>query len=144
MRVEVNGNTYHIEIAGNRAKVNGTAVDLETLNEAEVTIDGEKFFLDFVEEGEPSLMIINGMSYLVSRSSSEGLSAKELRAQINGQITGVFVKTGSKVIKGQLLVTLEAMKMENQMKSPLKGNIKEVNVKNGQSVKKGEILLVFE
>jgi acetyl/propionyl-CoA carboxylase alpha subunit len=142
--VEVNGNAYDIEIARNAAKINGMAIDLETLNEAEVIIDGEKFFLDFVEEGEPSLMIINGMSYLVSRSSSEGLSVGELRAPINGQITGVFVKAGSKVIKGQLLVTLEAMKMENQMKSPLKGSIKEVNVKNGQSVKKGEILMVFE
>lgn len=144
MKVEVNGDNYDIEIIENKAKVNGKTVKLEVLSNTEILIDGEKFFLDFIEEGEPSLMIINGMSYLVSRSSSEGLPVKELRAPINGQIIDVFVEAKSKVTKGQLLVTLEAMKMENQMKSPQKGIIKEVRVKKGQSIKNGEVLLVFE
>jgi biotin carboxyl carrier protein len=144
LKVEVNGDNYDIEIIESKAKVNGRTVKLEVLSDTEILIDGEKFILDFVEEGEPSLMIINGMSYLVSRSSSEGLPVKELRAPINGQIIDIFVEAKSKVTKGQVLVTLEAMKMENQMKSPQKGTIKEVRVKEGQSVKNGEVLLVFE
>ncbi len=144
MKVEVNGDNYDIEITESIAKVNGRIVKLEVLSDTEISVDGEKFFLDFKEEGEPSLMIINGMSYLVSRSASEGVPVKELRAPINGQIIDVFVESKSKVTKGQLLVTVEAMKMENQMKSPQKGIIKEVRVKRGQSVKNGEVLIVFE
>lgn len=144
MKVEVNGDNYDIEITESKAKVNGRVVKLEVLSETEISVDGEKFFLDFKEEGEPSLMIINGMSYLVSRSSSEGVPVKELRAPINGQIIDVFIESKSKVTKGQLLITLEAMKMENQMKSPQNGIIKEVKVEKGQSVKNGEVLLVFE
>jgi biotin carboxyl carrier protein len=144
LKVEVNGDNYDIEITESKAKVNGRVVKLEVLSETEISVDGEKFFLDFKEEGEPSLMIINGMSYLVSRSSSEGVPVKELRAPINGQIIDVFIESKSKVTKGQLLITLEAMKMENQMKSPQNGIIKEVKVEKGQSVKNGEVLLVFE
>jgi biotin carboxyl carrier protein len=152
LRVQVNGNTYDTEIISrNKAKVNGIAVDLEAPDddaeeEESITIDGKKFFLDFAEGGEPCLMIINGMSYIISKRSSlhQGPSSKELRAPINGQITKVFVNARGEVTENQLLITLEAMKMENQIKSPLKGRIKEVRVKSGQTVRSGEILLLFE
>ena len=143
MKIEVNGNYYDVELARNKATVNGKEFDLK-LNEEEITLNGEHFFLDFLEEGEPSLMIINGMSYLVSKSTLDGIYAKELRAPISGQIVDVFVTEGSYVVKGQLLLTLEAMKMENQMKSPVKGRIREVKVKKGQLAKSGEVLLTFQ
>jgi biotin carboxyl carrier protein len=143
MKVQVDGNSYDVEIAGNTATVNGKKFDLKS-NEEEIILDGKQYFLDFLEEGEPSLLIINGMSYLVSKSASVGVSAKELRAQISGEIVDVFVTEGSDVIKGQLLLTLEAMKMENQMKSPVKGKIREVKVKKGQLAKRGEVLLTFQ
>jgi biotin carboxyl carrier protein len=143
MKIEVNGNCYEVEISRNKATVNGKAFELK-LDGEEITINGKHFFLDFLEEGEPSLMIINGLSYLVSKSSSEGITAKELRAPISGQIVDVFVTEGSYVVKGQLLLTLEAMKMENQMKSSVKGRIREVKVKKGQLAKSGEVLLTFQ
>lgn len=142
MKTEVNGNYYDVEIGGNKARVNGKIFDL-ILDEGEITMNGEQFFVDFLEEGEPSLMIINGMSYLVSRTSSEGISTREVRAPISGQIVDILVTEGSEVVKGQLLLVLEAMKMENQMKSPGKGRIREVRVKNGQLVKSGEVLVTF-
>jgi biotin carboxyl carrier protein len=142
MKINVNGNCYEIEIIGNKTTVNGKEIKL-TPNENEIIIDGKQFFLDFFEEGEPSLMIINGISYLVSKNASESTSVKELKAPINGQIVDVFVKEGKDVVKGQLLIILEAMKMENQMKSPVKGRIKKVRVKKGQLVKSGEVLVTF-
>lgn len=143
MKIEVNGNQYEVEISGNKAIVNGNPLDLK-FNEEVITLNGKQFFLDFLEEGEPTLMIINGISYLVSKSASEGLSAKELKAPIGGQIVDVFVAEGEDVVKGQLLLILEAMKMENQMKSPVTGRIKQVKVKKGQLAKGGEVLLTFE
>jgi biotin carboxyl carrier protein len=144
MRIDVNGNPYEIEIIGNKARVNKDEIDLKLNEEGEgIMIGGKKFHLDFFEEGEPSLMIINGASYLISKTESENATIKELKAPISGQIVDVFAAAGSKVAKGQLLLVLEAMKMENQMKSPVAGMIKEVKVIKGQLVKRDETLLVF-
>lgn len=142
MKIDVNGNCYEVEVVGNEVRVNGKKIDLKQ-NEEQITIGQNQFFLDFFEEGEPSLLIINGMSYLVSKSTSENTLLKELKAPINGQIVDVFAVEGKDVVKGQLLVILEAMKMENQIKSPAKGRIKEVKVKKGQLVKTGEVLVTF-
>lgn len=143
MKVEVNGRDYEIEIIGNKARVNGKEVDLE-LKEEEIIVGGTKFHLDFFLEGEPSLMIINGMTFLVSKGSLGSASVKELKAPINGQITDVLVVPSSQVKKGQVLVILEAMKMENQIKSPVNGRIKEVRVVKGQAVRMGETIVTFE
>jgi biotin carboxyl carrier protein len=142
MKIDVNGNCYEIEIVGNNVRVNGKKIDLKQ-NGDQITIGQNQFFLDFFEEGEPSLLIINGMSYLVSKSASEDTLVKELKAPISGQIADVFAVEGRDVVKGQLLVILEAMKMENQIKSPVKGRIKEVKVKKSQLVKIGEVLVTF-
>ena len=113
------------------------------VNEGEITIGRDIFRLDFVEEGEPSLMIINGMTYVVSRSLADNALSKEVKSPMSGKIVGVFVKPGKEAKKGQLLVVLEAMKMENQIKSPVNGRIKEINVCEGQVVEIGEILVTF-
>lgn len=143
MKIEVNGTNYDIEIIGDKAMVDGKEIDIK-LNEGEITIGRDIFRLDFVEDGEPSLMIINGMTYLVSRIFAGNSVFKEIKSPMTGKIVGVFVKPGKEVKKGQLLVVLEAMKMENQIKSPVSGRIKEINVCEGQIVEIGEILITFE
>ena len=143
MKIIVNGNCYDIEINGNEVKINDKEIEIKS-NEEEITIDGKQFFLNFFEEGDPSLMIINGISYLVSKNELENTLVKELKAPISGQIVDIFATKGKDVLKGQLLIILEAMKMENQLKSPVKSRIKEVKVKKGQQVKSGEILVTFE
>ena len=142
MKIEVNGTNYDIEIIGDKAMVNGKEIDIK-LNEGEITIGKNIFRLDFVEDGEPSLMIINGMTYLVSRIFAGNSVFKEIKSPMTGKIVDVFVKPGE-VKKGQLLIVLEAMKMENQIKSPVSGRIKEINVCKGQVVETGEILVIFE
>jgi biotin carboxyl carrier protein len=101
--------------------------------------------LDFLqEEGDQSFLIIDGMAYIISKSESTSTTIKELKAPISGQIIDVSVTAGKEVKRGELLIILEAMKMENQIKSHLKGRIKEVKVKKGQSVKSGDVILTFE
>jgi len=144
MKIQVNGNDYEVEINGDKALVNGKEIDLKIIDEQTIVISGKQFNLEFVEEGDPSLIIVNGMVHFVSKSVSDSLATKELRAPISGQIMEVSVSEGEEVKRGQLLVVLEAMKMENQLKSPIKGTIKQINVKEGQPVKTGEILLLFK
>ena len=66
---------------------------------------------------------------------------RKLFAFIPGTIMNVFVKEKQKVKKGEKLVVLQAMKMNNIILSPFNGVIKKVNVKNGESVPKAHLLI---
>jgi len=55
-----------------------------------------------------------------------------------------MTKQGKKVKKGDSLLVLEAMKMENVITSPIDGVIKTYNVQKGQAVKKGDLLVEIE
>ena len=63
---------------------------------------------------------------------------------MDGAIVDVLVNEGSPVTKGQLLVVLEAMKMEHPLKSGIDGVLKRLQVKVGDQVKNRQILLEVE
>lgn len=63
-----------------------------------------------------------------------------IKAPMAGKIITVLVQEGEKVEKGQPVLVLEAMKMENDLVAALDGTILRVLVKEGQSVKAGEEL----
>jgi biotin carboxyl carrier protein len=65
-------------------------------------------------------------------------------AQIAGRIVSVKVKVGDSVAAGDVLLLLEAMKMENEIKAPAAGTVAAVNVTEGQRVGEGETLVVIE
>jgi biotin carboxyl carrier protein len=144
MKIKVNGTTYDIAIIGEKVKVNNKELMVKS-NQDNITIEGKTFHLDFAEEGEESsLMIIDGMTYLVSKSSLTHKTLKEMKTPISGKIIDIFAEQGSKVKEGQVLIVLEAMKMEIQIKSHTTGAIKEIKASKGQSVKTGEVLVTFE
>ena len=89
-------------------------------------------------------MIINGMIYLVSKSSVSHISVRELKAPISGKVIDILTTKGIAIKEGQVLIILEAMKMEIQIKSPVSKEIREIKVSKGQSVKTGDVLIVFE
>ena len=147
MKLEINGTMYDIEIIQNKVKVNSDReLDLITNMDEEksVKINGKIYHLDFEEEGEPSLMIINGMTYLVSKTSLSHISLRELKAPISGKIIDIRTTKGIAVKEGQVLMILEAMKMEIQIKSPVNKIVGEVKVTKGQSIKIGDILINFD
>jgi pyruvate carboxylase subunit B len=145
MKLKVNGTIYDIEIMQQKVKVNNEKLDMVTsMDEEKIMINGKTYHLDFVEEGEPSLMIINGMTYFVSKTSLSHISLHELKAPISGKIVDILTMTGIVIKEGQVLMILEAMKMEIQIKSPVSKRIKEIKVSKGQSVKIGDILISFE
>ena len=139
MKVDVNGNEYNIVIMGHNVLVNGKHLSA-IFYENEITIDGKKFFLDYMEEGDPSLMIVNGMAYVVSKSSESTDFMKQIKAPISGRIIEVLVKSGDDIKKGQLLFVLDAMKMQNQINSPTIAKISDLMVRIGQTVKTGDVL----
>jgi biotin carboxyl carrier protein len=147
MKVQVNGNTYDIDIISQKTRVNDTELGVTINEEEQITLDEATYYLDFVQKGEggePSLMIINGMTYLVSKSSFGYRQLKDLKAPISGKVKDVFAEIGSKVKEGQIIAIIEAMKMEIQIKSPSAGIIKEIKAYKDQPIKTGEIVVTFE
>ena len=69
--------------------------------------------------------------------------AADLKAPMPGLVVEVSVSEGQEIKKGDKLVVLEAMKMENILKSPADGVVKKVNVKKGNTVEKNEVLILF-
>lgn len=65
-------------------------------------------------------------------------------AQMTGRVISVSVKPGDKVTEGQILLIVEAMKMENEIAAPLAGTVKEIAVAAGARVSEGDLLLQIE
>lgn len=68
----------------------------------------------------------------------------EVIAPMPGLIVSLKKKSGDKVKMGESLLTLEAMKMENDLRSPASGTIKKVNYKEGENVEKGAVILIID
>lgn len=74
-------------------------------------------------------------------SSSSSTNLVEVVAPIQGNVIDVKVKVGDKVKKGDVLLLIEAMKLENEVNSPSDGEVAEVIVSKGQQVTTKQLLL---
>lgn len=71
-------------------------------------------------------------------------SVKDIIAPMPGLIINVLVEAGQEINKGDQLIILEAMKMENVIKSPGSGVVKSIEVNEGVAVEKGQMLITLE
>ncbi len=146
------------------SSLNGTAVDwdlLELRNDTFHIIKDNKSYnatlISFNAEEKTMVLNVNGNDYEVSIKDKNdlllqqlGISVKTssaiqlLKAPMPGLIINVSVNTGDEVKKGDTLLILEAMKMENVIKSPRDGKIKKVNVELRKAVEKNQVMLEFE
>jgi biotin carboxyl carrier protein len=78
-----------------------------------------------------------GLSNLMAAKVSE------IKAPMPGMVLKVLVEEGTEVKKGENLFVLEAMKMENIIKSPADVTVKTIKIKPGDKVEKGQILMMF-
>ena len=68
---------------------------------------------------------------------------EQVKAPMPGTILSVNVSNGTAVKKGQVLMVLEAMKMENEIMAPCDGTVSGVSVQQGASVENGTVLCVI-
>ena len=78
------------------------------------------------------------------RGAADGQGALTLVAPLPGRIVHVAVRPGDRVEKGDTLLVIEAMKMENELKSGAAGTVAQVRVTPGQAVNSGDVLVVIE
>ncbi len=99
----------------------------------EVQVAGQRFEVHVEDEREKALS-----GSIKTHETSEAM----VRAPMPGLVLGVILEVGASVERGQTVVILEAMKMENDLSSPMPGKIKEVRVTKGQTVNQGDVLVV--
>ena len=148
--------TVRVEGGRVHAEVGGRLYDLE-LREPE---PGSYLFLHDAEVHECRVsenldVSLHGRNYAVTivdpkrlRSGQDsdrhhhGLA--EITAPMPGKVVRVQIAAGDSVEKGSGIVVVEAMKMQNEMKSPRAGVIVSINVKPGDTVNAGDVLAVVE
>jgi biotin carboxyl carrier protein len=136
----INGNAYEVEVLGfdeNIAKieVNGTHYDVEVLKDLKMT---KTPTLVRAESPKPT-----SRESKIPRTITQTTNVA-IKAPLPGTIITVLVKSGDKVALGQKLLTMEAMKMENNVLSEKDGVVKVVHVKPGQAVAQSEVLVEIE
>jgi biotin carboxyl carrier protein len=77
-------------------------------------------------------------------ASVHGNDAARIVASMPGKVVRVLVEVGAKVEAGDGIVVVEAMKMQNEMKSPKAGTVMALNVQTGATVNGGDVLAVIE
>lgn len=77
----------------------------------------------------------------MDRAASTKVS--NVKAPMPGLILDIKIEEGAEVKKGDVLMILEAMKMENVLKSPADGTIKDIKIKQGDNVEKNQVLIDF-
>jgi geranyl-CoA carboxylase alpha subunit len=108
--------------------------------EIDATIDGHSIRAIFARDGDASWWLANGAEIAVvdrqlrGRAAEAPTSPGSLVAPMHGRVTRVLVEAGAEVESGALLVVLEAMKMEHQIRAPRTGVVAALHVKAGEQV----------
>jgi biotin carboxyl carrier protein len=116
----------------------------------QVTVNGNTYEVD-VEEltgshrsgSKPSVAVQPTINETKKASSGSGPVSLNVEAPMHGKIVDIKVSEGGNVEAGDVIVILEAMKMENEVVAPSKGTIVSINVATGQSVNAGDIILTM-
>ena len=101
----------------------------------ELEIAGQRFEVYVEDEREKALAGVVKAAHEMGNAP--------VRAPMPGLVLGIPLEVGTRVARGQTVVVLEAMKMENDLASPIAGTLEEVRVSKGQTVNQGDILVVI-
>lgn len=159
--------TYEITIDGTTRKVE---VEPAGAGKVQVRVDGVAHLVDLLRPSpEAWQMLIDGQSWEAGCVPSDGGYLVDIRGvsvqvdvvdprrrplrlsgaagggllatQMPGRVVKILAPAGTPVRKGQPVLVIEAMKMENELKSPIDGTVGEVLVNEGQAVEAGTKLL---
>lgn len=107
-----------------------------------VNVNGTVYEVD-VEDISGAAPVAAPAAAPVAAPVSAPAGGEQVTSPMPGNILAVNVAAGDTVRKGQVLMILEAMKMENEIMSPCDGTILSVNVTKGASVETGAVLCVI-
>jgi biotin carboxyl carrier protein len=159
-----NGTSRHVESRGGRVWLDGRQLDVDAVkvdHSWSVLLGRRSYEVALVEREPGELLVhVNGRAVVVrggvqrfgarrGRPGSAGggiasPGSQRVAAPMPGRIARVLVKAGDTVAARQGLVVVEAMKMENELRSPRAGTVSEVRVVAGALVEANAVLIVIE
>jgi biotin carboxyl carrier protein len=150
-RIRIEGSRFRYEREDGRIVEGEFSVEPLDPDCRRVTIDGRVYRVAPGARGEA---LVNGRPVAIEVFDPRGLRSRksggasggrqEISASMPGKVVRVLVQTGDSVEAGQGLVVVEAMKMQNEMKSPKAGRVAEVRTRPDAAVVAGETLIVVE
>lgn len=154
---EVEQNGEHVLIDGNQVFSNVTLLENGLIN---IIHDNKSYtaLIDNIDKKSKEVTFrIDGIAYHVSIKEPMDLLLEEMgmdlsalqkaepvKAPMPGMILKVLVEPGQQIAKGDGLLVLEAMKMENVLKATADGTVKAINCKERTAVEKGAVLIEME
>jgi biotin carboxyl carrier protein len=142
-----------------RLQFDGKAFDLDVqrigASSVSILIGERSFDFDVGRQNDDLIVASRGIATRVTLSDSSRRTRVaadrahaggkvELKAMMPGRVINLLVNVGDEVAAQQGIVIVEAMKMENELKSPKAGKVIEIKVVAGQTVEKGALLVVIE
>jgi len=129
-------------------KIRGTRynVDIQDVNknEVEIEVNGTPYLVTIereVKHSKTPTIVRKRLPNEVKKPETTGASLKTIKAPLPGNIFKLNVKEGDSVKKGETLLIMEAMKMENNILAEFDGVVKTVKIKEGDVVLQNDILI---
>jgi len=143
-RVRLGGQSYHVDAFRHDYGTVSLLVDTESYSvqldqgatAVKVWIRGDAYPLEILDERRLRMRRAAGKFTIEGRQT--------LTSPMPGKVVKVLAKVGDEVREGQGLVVVEAMKMENELKSPRSGRLVELSAVEGQAVEGGAKLAIVE
>jgi len=116
-----------------------------------ISVSGKEYRVEFKQLGKkeslPEIRKVEPVTQVPASQSKEektkktlGVEGGAVKSPLPGMILEIKISEGDSVKAGQVLLILEAMKMENQIQAPHDGKVKKINFRNGDTVSEGEVL----
>jgi len=150
---EMGKSLYRVSVDGNEFLVDGKKTGRTNYS---LIVDNRSFEIEVDHAEDEYRVLVDGRNYHVNlvdeRRVRIGGGQSEIQLQgrqkvsvpMPGKVIAVLVSEGDSIEKGQGVVIVEAMKMENEVRSPIAGEVKEIKVKTGDAVEGGAVLLIVE
>ncbi|WP_417664445.1 sodium-extruding oxaloacetate decarboxylase subunit alpha [Pseudidiomarina donghaiensis] len=130
-------------VSADQASASTSASTAQSNGEAavyDVKVDGKVFTVEVAPSGQ----IVSAAPATTSASTPTNTEGRDVKAPLAGNVFKVQVKQGQQVKAGDVLIVLEAMKMETDIKAEHDGTVAHIHTKEGDSVAVGDLLLTLE
>jgi biotin carboxyl carrier protein len=161
--VSINNSNFKVERSGENHLINEAILSWDLVKVRErhyhvihnnrsynlelVSIDTETKTVKLKLNNKPAELVLkDSLDLLLDKlgmGAMQQVALKEVKAPMPGLILEIKVKEGDDVQKGDTLIILEAMKMENSIKSSGAATVKSIKVKKGESVEKNQVMIQF-
>ena len=152
IEIDFKDGKYSVKLGDRQYQVDSQPISENCLS---LVVDGKAYTVFIAEDEDKQYISVQGEQFCVeeakaesgARSIAESATLKgipTIASPMPGKVVKILVGVGDRVEKGQGLVIVEAMKMENEIRSTSAGVVKKINFKEGDLVDAAELIIELE